>query len=256
VIKLYSKSVGQGPPLLILHGLFGSSDNWQTFAKLISDRYRVITLDIRNHGLSPHTDDFSYELISSDILQFVEEEKLDSFFLMGHSMGGKAVAHFALHNPGRVSKLIILDISIKAYPPQYHIYFKAMLSMDLNRITTRTEADEWLKQDIPDVVVRQFILKNLVRNVEGLFRWKFNLDSLYKNYDNINAAIESVNPFLQPTLLISGEHSGYVKPEDFEQMKIVFPLITRIIIPQAGHWIHADQPVKLKEVLAEFLAGS
>lgn len=252
MIKLAFREIGNGPPLLILHGLFGSSDNWQTFAKMISDHYRVISLDIRNHGLSPHTDDFSYELITSDLLEFVRDQGLESFYLMGHSLGGKAAAHFALNYPEKVSRLILLDIAMKAYPPHHEVYFKAMLSMDLDKITTRAEADAWLLPDIPTVAVRQFILKNLVRDENGKFRWKFNLDALYQHYDKINIAIESARPFLHPVLLLSGEYSNYIQPEDEPEMKTLFPLMDHIPIPDAGHWIHADQPVKLKEVVLEF----
>ena len=253
MIRLVSREVGQGPTLIILHGLFGSSDNWQTFAKMVSDRYRVITLDIRNHGLSPHTDDFSYELITSDIAAFVLDQGLESFYLMGHSLGGKAAAHFALQYPEKVSKLIILDIAMKAYPPHHEVYFKAMRSMDLDKITTRAEADAWLLPDIPTVAVRQFILKNLVRDGEGKFRWKFNLESLYTNYNYINVAVESTQAFPHPVLVISGEYSSYIQPKDFIEMKALFPLMHNVMIREAGHWIHADQPGRLKEVILKFL---
>jgi pimeloyl-ACP methyl ester carboxylesterase len=253
VIKLAFREIGEGPTLLILHGLFGSSDNWQTFAKMISDRYRVISLDIRNHGLSPHTDDFSYELITSDIIEFARDQGLDSFYLMGHSLGGKAAAHFALHYPEKVSKLIVLDIAMKAYPPHHEVYFKAMRSMDLEKTLTRADADAWLLPDIPTVAVRQFILKNLVRDGEGKFRWKFNLEALYQHYDQINVAIESGKAYPNPMLLVSGEYSYYIQPEDIIAMKTLFPLLTAVAVPESGHWIHADQPVKLKEVVLEFL---
>ncbi|MDZ4708752.1 MAG: alpha/beta fold hydrolase [Saprospiraceae bacterium] len=255
MIRLAFREVGQGQPLIILHGLFGSSDNWQTFAKMISDRYRVISLDIRNHGLSPHTEEFSYELISSDLLEFIRDQGLESIYLMGHSMGGKAAAHFALQYPEKVSKLILLDIAMKAYPAHHEVYFKAMRSMDLDKITTRAEADAWLLPDIPTIAVRQFILKNLVRDGEGKFRWKFNLEALYQHYDKINTAIESARPFLHPVLLLSGEYSNYIQTEDIPEMKTLFPLLDNITIMEAGHWIHADQPVRLKEVVVEFLGA-
>lgn len=255
MIKLASRIVGQGPPLIILHGLFGSSDNWQTFAKMISDRYQVILPDLRNHGLSPHTEEFSYELLSADILGFVEDLQLDSFFLMGHSMGGKAAAHFTLNYPGIVNKLVILDIAMRAYPPLHELYFKAMRSLDPDKIKTRAEADHWLMTEIPSITVRQFILKNLVRDEAGRFRWKFNLESLYKNYDHINLAIESTQTYQHPALLVTGEYSQYVQAEDITEMLFLFPLMDTVTIPQSGHWIHADQPAILKDVLVKFLGN-
>lgn len=253
VLQLFSRKIGQGPPLIILHGLFGSSDNWQTFAKMVSDRYQVITLDLRNHGLSPQTEEFDYDLMSEDLFQFVREHQLSSFYLMGHSMGGKTAATFALKYPQLVSKLVLLDIAMKSYPPHHEIYFEAMRSLDFDTIKTRNEADTWLQKWITSVPVRQFILKNLVRDDAGRFRWRFNLESLYKNYSAINIAIEHSTPFTSPTLLVSGEYSNYIATEDIDEMRKLFPDLTYKIVAQAGHWIHADQPESLKQIVLEFL---
>jgi len=253
VVKLFSRSTGQGPPLVILHGLFGSSDNWQTFAKMLSDHYAVITVDLRNHGLSPHTEEFSFEWIGRDLYQFAEDQGLREFYLMGHSLGGKAAAFFALRYPDRVKKLIILDIATKAYPPHHEKYFEAMLSLDFNLIRNRNEADAWLQRSISSLPVRQFLLKNLVRDAEGRFRWKFNLRGLYEQYDAINVAIESETPFDKPVLVLAGEHSSYIQPEDKEPMRALFPRASFKTIPGAGHWIHADQPEILRSEVVGFL---
>lgn len=253
MVKLFSRSTGQGPPLVILHGLFGSSDNWQTFAKMIAEYFTVITVDLRNHGLSPHTAEFSYEWISRDLKQFAEDHSLREFFLMGHSLGGKAAAYFALQYPGRLKKLIILDIAMKAYPPHHQLYFEAMLSMDFDLVRNRNEADEWLQRTISSLPVRQFLLKNLVRDAEGRFRWKFNLRGLQDQYDSINVAIESEVPFDKPVLILAGEHSAYILPEDEEPLKALFPQAILKTIPGAGHWIHADQPDLLKDEVVGFL---
>lgn len=253
MVKLFSRSTGQGPPLVILHGLFGSSDNWQTFAKMLSDRFNVITIDLRNHGLSPHTAEFSYDLISKDLNQFAEDHGLREFYLMGHSLGGKAAAFFTLQYPERVKKLIILDIAMKAYPPHHEKYFEAMLSLDFDLIRNRNEADAWLQRQISSLPVRQFLLKNLVRDAEGRFRWKFNLQGLYDQYDSINIAIESETPFDKPVLILAGEHSTYILPEDKEPLRALFPRAILKIIPGAGHWIHADEPEILKNEVVAFL---
>ena len=253
MLKLFSRSTGQGPPLVILHGLFGSSDNWQTFAKMLADRFTVFTVDLRNHGLSPHAEEFSYEWISQDLLQWADDHGLPEFYLMGHSLGGKAAAFFALQYPGRVKKLIILDIAMKAYPPHHQQYFEAMLGLDFDLIRSRNEADAWLQRSISSLAVRQFLLKNLVRDAEGRFRWKFNLKGLYEKYDSINVAIKSQSPYEKPVLILAGERSAYILPEDEEPMKILFPQAMLKTIPGAGHWIHADQPELLKDEVMGFL---
>ena len=253
MVKLFSRSTGQGPPLVILHGLFGSSDNWQTFAKMLGNHFTVITIDLRNHGLSPHTTEFSYELISRDLNQFAEDHGLPDFYLMGHSLGGKAAAFFALQYPERVKKLIILDIAMKAYPPLHERYFEAMQGMDFGLINNRNEANAWLQRQISSLPIRQFLLKNLVRDTEGRFRWKFNLQGLYDQYDSINVAIESDTPFDKPVLILAGEHSAYIQPEDKEPLLALFPRAILKTIPDSGHWIHADQPEILKNEVVEFL---
>lgn len=250
---LYHRSYGSGDPLIILHGLFGSSDNWQTFAKSISDRFQVITMDIRNHGLSAHVDDFNYDLISMDVLDTVKALGIESFYLMGHSMGGKAAACFTTHHADRVKKLIVIDIALRAYPPHHQRYFDAMLSLDLENTANRIEADEWLKQFIDDVIVRQFILKNLVRTEEGKFKWKFNLYALFQHYDEINIPISTVTPVPIPVLFIKGSLSDYIKDEDETHIQSIFNQAEIKSILHAGHWVHADRPDELKEMVMEFL---
>ncbi|MBP6795605.1 MAG: alpha/beta fold hydrolase [Saprospiraceae bacterium] len=250
---LHYRSLGQGKPLVILHGLFGSGDNWHSFAKSISGQYQVIMMDIRNHGLSTHTPDFNYELISEDIADTLRSMEISSCYLMGHSMGGKAAAYFTLKYPEWVEKLIVLDIALKEYPPHHQRYFDAMLSMDLVATTNRMDADQWLQQYIDDTMVRQFILKNLVRTDEGQFRWRFHLASLYQHYHEINISIENNHPFTNPVLFIKGEKSNYILPDDMTGIKNCFPLAILETVPGAGHWVHADKPAELKELVLQFL---
>jgi pimeloyl-ACP methyl ester carboxylesterase len=148
-LKLFYKSFGSGKPIVILHGLFGSSDNWQTFAKSLADQAQVISIDLRNHGNSPHSTDFSLELMDLDLIDTLDGIGLTHYFLLGHSMGGKVAAYHALRHPERVDKLIVIDISPRAYPPQHGVYFNVMRSMDFNQITNRNQADEWMKQGYP-----------------------------------------------------------------------------------------------------------
>lgn len=247
------KSFGEGTPIVILHGLFGSSDNWQTFSKSIADRYQVITIDLRNHGNSPHDDQFSFKWIDQDLTETLDALHLYTYHLLGHSLGGKAAMVHALLHPARVGRLIVIDIAPKAYPPHHELYFKVMRSMDFDQITNRTEADLWMQKEIQDTSVRQFLLKSLVRDEEGRFKWKFNLDALYRHYDEINVALDGLSPFKHPTLFIKGERSDYIKDEDLALIHHLFSNSKIETIHGAGHWVHADQPARLKEILLGFL---
>lgn len=243
---LYSKTLGQGNHLVILHGLFGSSDNWQTFAKAVSHIYTVTGIDLRNHGRSDHTDDFSYALIAKDLEDTLKELGIHQCILMGHSMGGKAAAYFAIKNPPMVKSLWIIDIAMRSYPPHHQIYFDAMLSLDLSTIQSRQEADTHLQLYIQDQTVRQFILKNLMRNENNAFHWRFNLAALYTHYDEINKEITSDYPFDKTVYFVKGEYSNYITATDELHIKQLFPQAQFITIPAAGHWIHADQPEVFK----------
>ena len=247
------KSFGEGTPIIILHGLFGSSDNWQTFAKSIGDRYQVIAIDLRNHGNSPHEDQFSFKLIDQDLIETLDALHLSGYHLLGHSLGGKAAMYHALHHPARVGRLIVIDIAPKAYPPHHALYFKVMRSMDFDQITNRTEADLWMQKEIQDTSVRQFLLKSLVRDDEGRFKWKFNLEALYRHYDEINIILEGLPSFDHPTVFIKGELSDYIKDEDHALIHHLFTNSKIETIHGAGHWVHADQPERLREVVLSFL---
>lgn len=256
-MNLYSKLYGDGQAtLVILHGLFGSSDNWQTFAKSIADQYQVVTIDLRNHGLSPHDAEFNLESMALDLKETFDTLNLSGINLMGHSLGGKVAGHFALRHPSYLRSLIVIDIAPRAYPPHHELYFNAMLDLNLQELTTRTQADHWLGKQIRDVGIRQFLLKNLTRDEAGRFKWRFNLESLYRHYDEINIALSSDHPFSKPTLFIKGENSNYIHPEDEMLIKELFARAEVRQIAGAGHWVHADQPAKLKEMVLEFLDKS
>ncbi|MBK6479952.1 MAG: alpha/beta fold hydrolase [Saprospiraceae bacterium] len=256
-MNLYSKIYGEGrATLVILHGLFGSSDNWQTFAKSIADRYQVITIDLRNHGLSPHDPEFDFECMAGDLQETFDTLNLSKINLMGHSLGGKVAGYFALNHPSYLRSLIVIDIAPKSYPPHHELYFNAMLGLNLEEVTTRTQADHWLSKQITDAGIRQFLLKNLMRDDAGTFKWRFNLQALYRHYDNINIPLSSDHPFSKPALFIKGENSNYILPDDAVLIKELFTHAEVKQIDGAGHWVHADQPVRLKEMVLEFLDNS
>lgn len=248
---LHYKKSGTGPPLVILHGLFGMLDNWQTIAKHLESRFTIYLIDQRNHGRSPHTEDHSYQLMAEDLYDFFQQQHINKAIIMGHSMGGKTAMQFAINHPSMIEKLIVVDMGIKRYPGGHDSIFDALQAFDTTAVTKRSEAEAMLSTTIPDAGVRQFVLKNLTRNPDASYQWKFNLPTLVKNYEeNILAPITIEHPCNIPALFIRGENSNYIGDNDWPAIQLVFPAAELKTISNAGHWVHADQPeALLKEVL-------
>lgn len=248
------KILGQGKPLIILHGLFGMLDNWQSVAKVLEHDFTLYLVDQRNHGKSPHTAQHSYKLMAEDLRDFMLREGIPQSNILGHSMGGKTAMQFALDFPEMVNKLIVVDMGVKRYDGGHDIIFDALQSVDVSLITNRQEAEIQLSKYIEDYGVKQFLLKNLTREPDGSYRWKFNLKALFDNYDaNILTNITSDFPFDGETLFIRGAKSNYILDADWPQIQQLFPLATLATINDAGHWVHADQPAKLIELVRSFL---
>lgn len=245
--------MGEGQPLIILHGVFGTSDNWQTFAKQIADRYQVFLLDQRNHGLSPHSDEFDYHVMADDIREFIETHQLENPVVLGHSMGGKAAMFFATKYPGQFEKLIIVDIAPRAYPVHHQKILEALGAVKTNEISSRKEAEDQMKPIIADFGIRQFLLKNLKREDNDSFGWKLNLPVISQNIERIGEAVDDSHPVDKPVLFVGGEKSDYIREEDHALIKKVFPQARIVSIPGAGHWVHAEQPKLLLEEVTNFL---
>jgi len=253
-MKLFFRKYGEGPPLIILHGLYGSSDNWATIAKNLSDSFTVYLPDQRNHGQSPHSEIHDYESMSDDLFELAEDLKLKKFFLAGHSMGGKTAVSFALKYPEMLNGLLIADISPFTNEVNYQTAFnqhklilEAMLSVDLAKVTRRDEAEDYLKEKITDEKIRGFVLKNLQRNSANEFFWKLNAASLLKNLEKIMTGIDRDSLSAQtitgfPVIFIKGGDSDYILPADFNDILKIFPAAEFVVIDKAGHWIHADRP--------------
>jgi len=252
-MQLNYKEFGQGEPLIILHGLFGTLDNWQTLAKRFAENYTVFIIDQRNHGKSPHMDEHSYELMAEDLRIFMESNFMFKAHILGHSMGGKTAMKFALNNPDMVDKLTIVDISPKQNEGGHETIFEALFSLDLAKIKSRSEADAELTKLIADLGVRQFLLKNLTRKKEGGYRWKMNLTALHMHYQEILAETVGEDTFDEPSLFIRGGKSGYILDEDIPQIKEFFPAARIETVADAGHWVHAEQPEELYRLVSEFL---
>ncbi|MGB0863523.1 MAG: alpha/beta fold hydrolase [Saprospiraceae bacterium] len=252
-MQLNYKSFGQGDPLVILHGLFGSLDNWQTIAKQLAEFYTVFIIDLRNHGRSPHVNEHSYELMAEDVFNFMSDNWIYGANVIGHSMGGKVAIRLALDYPEQVNKLIIADMGIKQSERGHETIFEAMFDLDLLNLDSRTIIDNQLKTRITELGVRQFLLKNLSRRKEGGYKWKMNLPALHEHYDEILKEIESDSTFDNLTLFLRGGNSNYVLNEDFEDIQTLFPNSKLETIEGAGHWLHAEKPKEFVQYVRAFL---
>ncbi len=252
-VKLHYQSFGRGRPLIILHGLFGSLNNWHTLSAALGAEFQVFAVDQRNHGNSPHSEEFSFPAMAEDLRLFLEDRGLPQASLLGHSMGGKTAMEFALRHPQMVEKLIVADISPGAYPPGHDDILDAMSSLDLSLYSSRAQIETALEPRIPDLRVRQFILTNLKRYAGGRYAWKINLDVLREKYGEVTKAQTSDIPFRGPALFIRGELSPYIRQDDLAEIGRLFPFSTVESIPGAGHWVHADAPEAFLRVVVRFL---
>ncbi len=254
-MELFYREFGQGKPVFILHGLFGFSDNWQTIAKALSEDHLVVTPDLRNHGRSPHVGSHSYSEMAEDLVQFMESHWMFSASFIGHSMGGKVAMQLALTNPDLVDRLIVVDMAPGPSKSDHTGIFEALLGLDLATLDNRSQAEAFLKERIPEVGTVQFLLKNITRNPDGSFAWKMNLPVLFEQYQEVLRPL-SGTPFLKPTLFIRGGRSHYIRTEDWPGILTLFPNAQLETIEAAGHWVHADQPAALLEIIQHFLTIS
>ena len=252
-MKLFFHVYGTGRPLVILHGLFGSSDNWRTVSKKLAGKFTVFAVDLRSHGSSPHSETMTLETMAQDMKEFMQQHNLPSAFFLGHSMGGKTAMRLALNDPQLVEALIVADIAPRKYPSQHDYIFDAILRLDLRHYSNRKEIDDALSGAIPSLATRQLVMKNLTRDQSNEFRWKVNLEAIRKNYDGINDAVTAHAPFEKPTLFIRGARSAYIQPADEEEIAELFPNFHMKTIDDAGHWVHADAPEEFVHIVLDFL---
>ncbi|MFK8044341.1 MAG: alpha/beta fold hydrolase [Crocinitomicaceae bacterium] len=254
-MKLHYKKTGDtGPILVILHGLFGSLDNWQTHAKKFGECFQVYSVDQRNHGHSPHDMTFNYDVMVEDLFELVTDLGLTNFHLLGHSMGGKTAIGFAAEHEEFLASLIIVDICHKQYPRHHDDILKGLNALDLNQIKSRTEADKELTKWIPESAVRLFLLKNLYWIEKGKLDWRMNLHVLTRDIDKV---IEEIyfRTIETKTLFIRGMESNYIKDSDYAQIELKFPNSTVKAIENAGHWVHAEVPDIFSQTISGFVNG-
>lgn len=263
-MRLFFRKYGSGPPLIILHGLFGSSDNWVSFAKNIGHSFTVIVPDQRNHGQSPHNQIHDYSSMSHDLFDLINELQLEKIFLAGHSMGGKTAVNFALNWPERLNGLLVADISpFTRHYGKTEDYFlhreilEFMLTENIAGIKSRHEVKAMLKRKIKSEKVSELILKNLKRETGNSFSWKINASAIHRNFSKVvggvlpdNGQVSEITGF--PVFFLKGEYSEYLPESDFTSILRVFPGAEFLIIPGAGHWIHSDNPEAVKECFLKF----
>lgn len=266
-MKLYFKKTGTGNPIIILHGLYGSSDNWYSIAKALEDKYTVYLVDARNHGHSPHNPIHTYPTMASDTLKLIEGENIIKPIIIGHSMGGKTAMYLAAEHADILKALVVVDISPVSYAndssPTNHTQMhgniiSALRNLDLSIVKTRQDADHQLSKEIPSIRVRQFLLKNLERKKDGSYFWLLNLEVLSNMLNEIIEGIEKAN-FIDelktlPTLFIRGGNSDYITDNDIEEINKIFPVNEIVTVEGSGHWVHAEKPEEFMRVLKKFLS--
>lgn len=253
-MDLYYRIQGQGRPVIILHGLFGDSLNWGGVSRILSDSYRLILPDQRNHGRSPHADDdCSYPTQAADIGRLMDRLELDSAHVIGHSMGGKVAMTLALASPERVDSLTVIDIAPKAYPPRHQDVFAGLQAVADQSPTSRRQADQILREHLPTDAIRTFILKNLARRDQGHFGWRLNWRALLTHYDQLTAFPDSASSYPGPVRFLLGGDSDYVSPDDQSHIASLFPAAKGHVIRGTGHWLHAEKPELVARRIQKFL---
>jgi len=261
-MKLFYRESGKGEALIILHGLYGSSDNWVGIAKELERYFRVINVDQRNHGQSPHSSEFSYNDLTNDLLELFDTLKLEKAFLLGHSMGGKVAMQFTMEHPEKVSSLIVVDIApwnhdLSAQISEEHRnIIEGLISIPMDRLASRIQADEILSKRVKSERIRQFLLKNLKREQNGSFGWKINLSAIAGNLKNLMGGIEArtLNQTCKVSaLFIKGELSNYIPNDKKDDLKKIFTNSEIVTINDSGHWVHAEKPREFLETALKFL---
>lgn len=251
---IYSKIEGEGKPLLIIHGFLGMSDNWKTMGtQFAADGFQVHLLDLRNHGKSFHSDEFSYEVMAQDIFDYCQAHHLEKVSIIGHSMGGKTAMLFAANHPEKVEKLIVADIGPKFYPRHHQVIFDALNAVDFSKKPSRNEVEEIVSKYLTDFGTRQFLLKSLYWQEPGQLAFRFNLAVFNTNMDEIGKPLPENAVFNKPTLFIRGGNSNYILDDDFPSILQHFPDSRIETIPNVGHWLHAENPKLFYEITSSFL---
>jgi esterase len=254
-MQLFCRTFGEGKPLIILHGLLGMSDNWIMPARELEKTYRVILPDLRNHGNSPHSDDFNLQVLADDIVELIKTLGLDNVLLLGHSLGGRIAISVALQHPDLIKKLVVVDIAPRKYSGNKSVanMMEAMSRVDFNTLLTLTDIEEFLARYIHDARVRSQAMKNLKRKTGKGFEWKANLPVIVKDIETLMTPVYEDVPFIKPVLYIKGGASDFIMDTDMKPIFLHFPNTTLRTIPNASHWVHVDEPELFLDEVITFL---
>ncbi|OQX99903.1 MAG: hypothetical protein B6I20_09505 [Bacteroidetes bacterium 4572_117] len=267
-MELFYRKYGQGIPLIIVHGLYGASDNWIPIGKFLAKYFKVFLIDQRNHGRSTHSDVHDYDAMVGDLLKFTKAHDIEKAILIGHSMGGKTAIHFARKYPEKIIKLIVLDIAPKSYLQiakenifelDHYSILEAMKAIDFSKINNRNDVGKKLGETIKNEGICQFLLKNIKKDKDKQLGWRINVNALLLNLDkildkpHIDAGRNSDRIFNLQVLFIRGADSGYVLDADMEAIRKIFPKVVMKTIDNTGHWLHAEQPKKIVSTIMDFL---
>lgn len=252
-MQLHFEKSGQGEPLVMMHGLFGSLENLGTVSRLLEEHFTLYRLDLRNHGRSPHSDSMSFDEMAADLVEFMDGQGLSKAHVFGHSLGGKVAMAAACKVPQRINGLIVADIAPTAYPPHHNAILEGLRSIDVDNISSRREADEQLAVYVEELGVRQFLLRSLERDGDGHFRWRLNVPVILKDYDNMSQAVGEGCVFSGPTLFIRGGRSNYITDRHHSELYQKFPKAEIVTVDEAGHWVHAENPKAVADAIINFL---
>lgn len=244
---------GQGQPIVLIHGLFGSLENLGVIARQLEDEFQVFSIDLPDHGQSPRTDTFSFKNYADMVVKTMRSYGLEKAHLLGHSLGGKVAMHIALTQPELVDKLVVADIAPVSYAPRHQNVFAALTSFEPKDIRSRQEADKLMSAHIDELGVRQFLLKSLYKNQHGNFEWRFNLPLLLRDYEHLSQGIDAEQAHLGDVLFIKGGDSDYITMDHQTKIKRLFPNANAKIMAGAGHWLHAQKPFVFAGIVAKFL---
>lgn len=251
-MKLFANVMGEGDDLIVMHGVFGMSDNWQSLARKWQGKYRVHLLDLRNHGRSPHSEDASLGAMSDDLLQCLDDHKIESAFILGHSLGGRIAMHFATAHPERTAKLIVADIAPREYQPHHQSVIEALEQFDPRSVSSRSEAQKEFGKQL-DQATKQFLLKSLYWQDDKTLGWRFNWPVLAEALSKPGGALNEDQSYDGPALFIRGGASDYVRDEDRDRIARHFPQAEVKTIDGAGHWLHAQEPQQFRALTESFL---
>lgn len=252
-MTLNYRIIGQGPALIILHGLLGSLDNWMSMAKYLAVNSTVFLVDLRNHGQSFHDHQFNYEVMVTDLGDLLNDLSVTDYSILGHSMGGKVAMFHSARSPHGIKKMIIVDIAPKKYPVYHQQILDGLSSINPEELSSRRQADDLLSKFVHDPAVRQFLLKNLKRNSNGSFAWKINLTAIRDHIDAVGDGLPPKELIQIPTLFIRGGSSEYIREEDYRDIHKQFPQSIINTVPGVGHWVHAEAPQIFLEMVQTFL---